>query len=77
MMKRAQFCLPENYSLSLRVRRSCLIVAQSAQDVSLRWGPYLALARAGSLMNELEADILNQRLWYEENKDKSLSELDL
>ena len=25
-----------------------------------------------ALTNELEADILKQRLWYEENKDKSL-----
>ena len=25
-----------------------------------------------ALLNELEADILKQRLWYEENKDKSL-----
>ena len=29
-----------------------------------------------ALMNELEADILIQRQWYEENKDKSLSEID-
>jgi hypothetical protein len=30
-----------------------------------------------TLMNELEADILIQRQWYEENKDKPLSEIDL
>jgi hypothetical protein len=29
-----------------------------------------------ALMNELEADILEQRLWYQENKDKPLSEID-
>ncbi len=25
-----------------------------------------------AMLNELEADILEQRLWYEENKDKPL-----
>ena len=30
-----------------------------------------------ALLNELEADILKQRQWYEENKDKPLSEIDL
>ena len=30
-----------------------------------------------ALMNELEADILEQRQWYEENKDRPLSEIDL
>ena len=30
-----------------------------------------------ALVDELEADILRQRQWYEENKDKPLSEISL